>query len=129
MKRHLRSLRRFFVERVHPYCRTRRHHAFAYYSAEFNANVTAAWPLHWFVALAWWLNLKWCAYRHRPSWIEQEVRRRMKDVVEENNRLRDRISEMELERFVSDRQTARRLDALSERIEHAADTVVLRAEP
>lgn len=48
----------------------------AYMDRSRRENVYVAWPLNYLVQFAWWLNLKWAQYQHRPSWIDNEIKKR-----------------------------------------------------
>jgi hypothetical protein len=52
--------------------------AFSHYSAERNQLLFVAFPLNFAVSLAWWIQCKWAIYACSPSWIENEIRRRVK---------------------------------------------------
>ncbi len=39
--------------------------------------IMVAWPLNYVVQLAWAINLAWSRYRHKPSWIDREVSKRI----------------------------------------------------
>jgi len=52
--------------------------AFSHYSAERNECLFVAFPFNFAVALAWWIQWKWATAACRPSWIEVEIRKRVK---------------------------------------------------
>jgi hypothetical protein len=38
--------------------------------------VMVAFPLNYIVSLAWWLNLKWGEFRHKPTWLDAIIKQR-----------------------------------------------------
>ena len=68
------KLKRFFFERVSPYCVTRWWHGLAYYDARCHSLVMVIYPLHWVVNLVWFMNYVWCRHRHKESWIDKKLR-------------------------------------------------------
>lgn len=52
--------------------------AVAYFDYVRHEAVLYAVPLHHLVALVWKINLVWCRYRQRESWIEREVNKAVK---------------------------------------------------
>jgi hypothetical protein len=44
-----------------------------------NRCIMYAIPIHHLVHLAWWINVIWCRYRSRPSWIDIEIEKAIKN--------------------------------------------------
>jgi len=63
-------------------CETRWWMALAYYRYLDRRLVMVIWPIHYAFQAARWLEWKWNAYRHRPSWIDRHVAESIK--VHEN---------------------------------------------
>jgi hypothetical protein len=62
-----------FFARVRDFFVTPRWMAAAYYDRARREVVMVMWPFHYAVQFAWWLNLKWSAYRHKKSWVDRMV--------------------------------------------------------
>lgn len=48
----------------------------AYYDCMRREIVMVAFPLNYIVSLAWWLNLKWGEFRHKPTWLDAIIKQR-----------------------------------------------------
>lgn len=62
-----------FYERVSRCYKRRWWMANAYYDWYSDQEVNVIFPLHYLVMFGWWLNMKWCAYKGKPSWIDKQV--------------------------------------------------------
>jgi len=67
-------IKAIFLTRLCIELKPRWYHARAYYDASRNENVLVLWPLHYLVALAWYLNYQWCRLRFQPSWIDKALK-------------------------------------------------------
>ena len=47
--------------------------AVAYYDWMRDEEVNVIFPFHYFVVFSWWLNMKWCKYKGKPSWIDKQI--------------------------------------------------------
>lgn len=70
------KLKRFFVESVPEACASRRYHGLAYNDIMRRRRVMVLWPFNYLVCFAAWLDLVWCTFINRPSWIDREVAKR-----------------------------------------------------
>ena len=48
----------------------------AYYDYMRREIVMVAFPLNYIVSLAWWLNLRWGEFRHKPTWLDAIIKQR-----------------------------------------------------
>ena len=56
--------------KVSTYCHTPWWMKHAYFDASLNKRVMVAFPLNYVFSFAWFLNLKWGEFRHKPTWID-----------------------------------------------------------
>jgi hypothetical protein len=54
--------------------------ACAFYSGERNRCLYVAFPLNLIIAIVWWIQDRWARYAQAPSWIDQEVERRLENL-------------------------------------------------
>jgi hypothetical protein len=64
---------KIFIERISRAIKSRKYQAMAYFDWEKDQCVMVLWPFHYLVMLVWWMNLRWCKYKHKPSWIDKQV--------------------------------------------------------
>lgn len=62
-----------------PCCRSRWWQALAYRDPAARKDLMVIWPLHYAVQAFRWLQWKWDAYRHRPSWIDRHAKEAVKN--------------------------------------------------
>ncbi len=45
----------------------------AYFDYRYNSAVYVIFPLNYLVQVAWFLNLAWCKFKNKPSWIDKKA--------------------------------------------------------
>lgn len=69
---------KFIYRYISTYERSPRWMAFSHYKAEYDQCLYVIYPFNFLVAFTWWLQYRWAKHTKNPSWIEKEVRSRVK---------------------------------------------------
>ena len=69
----LNELLSIFYERIGRHIKRRWWMATAYYDWMRDKEVNVIFPLHYIVMFAWLVNMRWCKYKGKPSWIDKQI--------------------------------------------------------
>jgi len=50
----------------------------AYYDYQSDQKVMVMFLFHYLITFCWWVNYYWNTYRHKPTWIDKKLKKRVK---------------------------------------------------